>query len=239
MTRLSTILAFFLVASCGGQQSSEGGPVGERHAAGDQSGLDTAGIPGEPGMADAGPGLADAAPPPAPVTFVLVNEDTQDLVLSMDRGWQPIITAYSGEPPKATPILLFPTHCTASCDALEDERCPLCPEPKKVKDVKAAELRTVIPPGESLEVPWDGKVYAYEKTKGKREGRPVKCECFQTLEVPPETYTVRAFGLRLTSSAEERSKVAMAVSEMTLPSEEPLRVELRFTPPAPPAKKKK
>lgn len=240
MTRLS-IFTILAVAACGGQQSAEGGPVGDTHAVSDDE-VDLDPTPltdGDPGtMGDAG--VSDAAAPPAPVTFVLINESAEeDLVLNMDRGWQPVITAYSGQPPKATPILMFPTHCTAACDALEEERCPYCPEPEKVKDIKAAEQRTVIAPGETLEVPWDARVYSYEKTRGKRDGRSVKCECYQVSEVPPETYTVRAFGLRLTASAEERSRVSMATSEMVLPAEEPIRVELRFTPAPPAAGKKK
>jgi hypothetical protein len=239
MIRLS-IIAIFAAAACGGQQSTEGGPGDTRAVSDDQVDLDpTAITEGDPGMmSDAG--LSDAALPPAPVTFVLINESpNENLVLPMDRGWQPVITAYYGQPPKATPILMFPTHCTAACEAPETERCPYCPEPEKVKDIKAAEQRTVIAPGEMLEVPWDAKVHVYEKTRGKRESRTVRCDCYQVQDAPPETYTVRGFGLRLTSSAEETSRVAMATSEMVLPAEEPIRVELRFSPAPPAAGKKK
>ena len=164
---------------------------------------------------------------PAAVTFRLKNTAKDDLVLSVDKGWQPVIYAYSGEPPKATPILMFPTFCTGACSASGEEKCPVCKAPEKVKDIKAAEKREIIAPGKSLDVPWDGRVYVYEKTRV--DGK--KCDCFKRAEVPAAEYTVGACGLRITTSAKKSTKYQCIKTKATFPSEGPQVVELVFPKP--------
>lgn len=189
---------------------------------------------------DAAPPPADAEPPAAPITFVLKNSHSDELAFNLDRGWQTSIQAYTGKPPKAKPILMFATHCTASCETAEDARCPICEEPEKLADIRAAQkLEKVAPDGE-LEVPWDGQMFVYEKTKGaKSKTNKRRCECYTLQEAPAETYTVRACGLRLTKSAEQSTKLQCVEGQMVLPAEEPIRVELDFGAPSTPGKGKK
>ncbi len=54
------------------------------------------GAPVDAPVADAMP---DAAPPA--VSFVLENHGKTDLSFAVDKGWQPVLFAYSGKPPKA------------------------------------------------------------------------------------------------------------------------------------------
>ena len=227
---------------CGGGQTPAGDPAGQTSAvAGEGLGAgdpvvapDGEASPSSPqgdGATDPGQGAAAAPAERPPVTFRISNTAEDDLVLNMDKGWQPVISAYSGKPPNAVPILLFPTHCTAACDADAADRCPFCPEPERVRDIKAAEKREVIVAGASLEVPWDGQVFVYEKAKGTREGRNVKCDCFRKEPVPAASYTVRACGLRITTSASAASKYQCVTAEIELPADEPQVVELAFPTP--------
>jgi len=170
---------------------------------------------------------------PAAVTFVLKNSHDQELAFNMDLGWQPNLFAYTGKPPKAVSILMFPKFCTASCDAAAAERCPTCPQPENAKDILAAQKMERVAPGEELEVPWDGQMFLYEKGRGKNKE---ECECHRTEPAPAGTYTVKACGLRLTTTAEERSRLQCVEGKMTLPAEEPLRVELDFGAPTTPGK---
>jgi hypothetical protein len=169
----------------------------------------------------------------AQVTFVLKNSHRQELVFNMDRGWQPNLFAYRGKPPHAKWILMFPKHCAASCDASEGKRCPACREPEARDELKAQKLARVAP-GDEIEVPWDGRVYRYEKARGKRKGKRLRCECHRTEPAPPGTYTVRACGLRLTKSATQRSQLQCETAQMTLPPSGPLRVEFDFGAPGRP-----
>lgn len=224
------ILALALVAGCGGTKKGDGAGASSVGGSGSGGDLDVEG-----GALDVGDGglPADAAPPPAPVTFVLTNTADEDLVLNMDKGWQPILFAYSGTPPNAKSILMFPTYCTMSCDTPEEERCPVCEEPERVVDIKAAQQLDYVKPGESREVPWDLVVYEDQRTRGRNaKGRRVRCKCWTTAEAPPETYTVKACGLRLTQTAKASSKYQCVEGSMTLPVEEPIRVELEFPEPA-------
>lgn len=203
---------------CGGGKAGDAkSPTGGgTSTVGSDLDVDDGGDAGVPEV-DAAPEID--APPPPPVVFRLTNTAKEDLVFSMDKGWQPVIFAYSGKPPKAKPILMFAKHCTAACD-LEDPEgiCPYCPEPEKVKDIKAAEKREVVAPGATLEVPWDAQIHVYKKTKSTRDGRKVKCDCFEKEEVPPETYTVRACGLRVTQSATASTKYQCVEGTMVFPA---------------------
>jgi hypothetical protein len=225
-------VALALAACGGGKKAGPADPdLGQSQA--------TAADEAAAAVIDAGP-PPDAAPPPSPVTFVLTNAGTEELALNMDRGWGGIIQAYTGKPPKAKPILLFPTYCSASCDAVEEERCPLCPELEKVADIRQAQKLERVAPGMSVEAPWDANALVYEKTRGKRNGKNARCKCWRSEPAAPETYTVKACGLRLSTTTEKSSQLVCAEGQMTLPVTEPIRVELSFAdaPPPPPARKR-
>jgi hypothetical protein len=170
---------------------------------------------------------------------VFKNSHTEELAFNMNQGWQPNVFAFSGKPPKAKSILIFPTHCTAACEVPDEERCPLCEEPETAKEKIAAQKFEKVAPGAALEVPWDGKMFAYEKAKGTRDGKPKKCKCYRTEDVPPETYTVRACGLRLTKEVGKNTQIQCVDGQFTAPITEPLRVEFDFGAPVVPGKKKK
>lgn len=226
-----------LAVGCGGSKTGEGTatPPGTTHntATGEPIVTGDGGLIGDAGV-------PDAALPPAPVTFVLTNTAEEDLVLNMDRGYQPIIFAFSGKPPNAKSILMFPTFCTASCDSAPEEICPVCEQPERVQDIKAAEQRVNIAPGESHEVRWDGEIYVYEKASGVNEkGRKKRCKCWTKEPAPEEVYTVKACGLRLTETAKRNSTYQCVEGEMTLPVTEPIRVELEFPTPPDPKKQRR
>jgi hypothetical protein len=232
--RVALVAAAVAMLGCGGKSKDKG-----LESPGDSPG-------DEPAVSDgADAGTAEAAPvepevpeaPKAPVTFVLRNDGTDDLLFSIDKGWQPLLFAFTGKPPKAKAIIMFPKANSASCEAPDEERCPVAPPaPEKAKDVIAAEKREIVAAGQTLEVPWDAAAFAYEKTKvGKK-----KCECYRAAPAEPATYSVRACGLRKVG---DKTKVQCADGEMTLPSPDgaPMTVELSFpalaAPPAKPAKK--
>ncbi len=240
---LAKVLAagMLVAVACGGTQSTDGETPGQSHSTGgehastgdhDEHAMD-APLHSHSGHSDSATADAGAEAPPAalsdaPVTFVLRNSGDEPLYLNMDKGWQAVIYAYSGKPPNAKSILMFPTHCTASCDADAADVCPVCEEPQRVKDIKAAENHDAVEPGDSRVVPWDGLAFNYQKTKGERDGRRVKCKCSTTAEPPAETYTIKACGLRKTQSAKSRSKYQCVESTLTLPITEPVQVELDF-----------
>lgn len=230
MRRVGTLFVMIIgiVLGCGGSQAPAQSAPGDTHATGPEQDLDA--VPA--GMSEEVAIPEDVEPTPeapqAPVTFRLVNRADEDLVFSIEKGWQTSFIAFSGKPPKAKPIIMFPKFCTASCDAAAEEVCPVCEAPEKVDEVKAAEQRQVVAPGASLDVPWDGQVFVYEKTRGANRQR---CECYRTEEVPPETYTVKVCGLRLTKSAAKSTKLQCAETTMTVPADEPQVITVEF--PAP------
>jgi hypothetical protein len=222
-----SVMSIGIILGCGGAQAPAQSSPGDTHAAGESDDIDVvpAGMgEGEEPVQDIAP-----APPQPPVTFRLVNSASEDLVFSVEKGWQTSFIAFSGTPPKATPIVMFSKFCTASCDVAAEEVCPTCAAPEKVNDVKAAEQREVVAPGASLDVPWDGQVFVYEKARGAR--RSQRCECYRTQEVPPETYTVRVCGLRLTKTASKSTKLQCVDTSMTVPADEPQTITVEF--PAP------
>ena len=214
--------------ACGGKTKNDGKIVGEDHAVADDLDDGHAAAAGADAGAGAVPAVeVDAGPPPPAVTFAVTNDGDEDLVFSLDKGWQPVIFAFSGKPPKAVPLTMFATAYTASCDAEEADRCPKAPpRPEKNRDEAKAEKRETVAPGGKLAVPWDAQALVYEKTKAG--GR--KCECYRPAPSPPGDYTVRACGLRRT---EGKSKLQCIDAAMTLPSADgkPLTVELHFPKP--------
>jgi hypothetical protein len=243
LRQLGAILAVTL--ACGGSGKGEStGPTAGESSGGDVETPENGGggeQGGEAGGEEGGGEEGGATQPegtPAAVTFVLKNSHTTELAFNLDQGWGTNIFAYSGKPPKAKPILMFPKFCTAMCDAADEERCPVCPQPEKLKDIKAAQKLEKVAAGATLEVPWDGKALVYGKGKGTRNGKNVKCECSKAEEAPAETYTVKACGLRLTTQVGTNSQLQCVEGSMTLPATEPIKVELDFgAPPAAPGKK--
>jgi len=168
---------------------------------------------------DAGAGAAvtpDAGPitdPNAPfVTFRLKNSTSKDIELNLNQGWKLVVIAYTGVRFKgAISLEMFPRFCTAACSSAKADRCPYCKKPKGNKNEKDAQKRQVIPPGKTFDIPWDGTVHKYKKTRGKRGKR---CSCFTTSNVKDNTYNVEAFGLHITTSAKKRSKLQRAKATM-------------------------
>lgn len=221
----------FLVTSviaCGGTTSGDSTVPGRGHSTAEDGQGDI--IDSELGTEATDVG-SEAAEPVAPVTFVIKNSDTEELFLNMDKGWQAVIYAYSGTPPNAKSILMFPTHCTNSCDASPEEVCPVCVELVRAKDIKAAEDHDAVAPGDSRSVPWDGMIFTYQNAKGTQNGKKARCKCSTLEEPPPETYTIKACGLRKTKTSKERSKYQCVESTLTLPVVEPVVVELDFAKP--------
>ncbi|MEM9490094.1 MAG: hypothetical protein AAGC55_13180, partial [Myxococcota bacterium] len=152
MTRARALGLFSLllaVATCGGTQSvGEESPGQSNRTGGGQSGesiADDLDVPdsadGENGSAEAGDGTAEtdtdtddasAADGDAPaVTFRLMNTADEDVVFSLDRGWQPVLVAFSGTPPNAKSFLMFPNFGTASCAVDAAVQCPVCAQPER------------------------------------------------------------------------------------------------------------
>ena len=231
-----TILAVALACSCGSAQTGSNPPRGSNGGNPDDDDLDVADHATTHQSTEDGQDTTDGTGDVAvgeqpPVTFRLKNSAADELVFSLDRGWQPVIFGFSGKPPNAKAIVMFPKFCTAACDVAETERCPSCPQPEKVKDIRAAEKREVVAPGSKLDVPWDGQIFVYKETRAKQDGRKTTCECHTREPVPPETYTVRACGLRLTKVAAKSTKLQCVEGKMTFPASGPQVVELDF--PAP------
>ena len=241
-------IALLIALSCGGKQSVDTELVGTTEGSSIADDLD---VPeassnnpdistnsgestGDAGVAAPGSGVepmeATAAAVPR-VTFKLKNSADEDLVFSVDRGWQPVIFAYSGVPPNAKAIVMFAKFCTAECGVDDSLRCPYCPQPQRVKQIREAEKREVVAPGQSLDVSWDGEIFVYEKTSGMQDAGPTECECYRKEPVPPNSYTVRACGLRITRSAKASSKYQCVEGSMSFPAQGPQVVELEF--PAP------
>ena len=167
--------------------------------------------------------------PTAPVTFELKNEGAGDLVFALDKGWQPVLFAFSGKPPKAKAVMLFPTWCTESCDLAPDAVCPVCKIPEKKKEEAEETKREIAPAGGTVKVEWDGQVYGYEKTKGAKR----KCKCWRKVAPPAETYTVKACGLRPSKEIGKPSRPVCAEGQLVLPLAEgaaPQVVTLTFAP---------
>jgi hypothetical protein len=227
-----------LVVACGGGQTARDDKAG---GTGGSDDVPFAGDSGEVVVpADAGP--PDATPEPvAPVVFRLVNTGTRQLSFNMNKGWQPVIFAWAGERGKnARPLVMFAKHCTASCDVGEEEICPYCPEPEGSKEERAAQKYQHVEAGQSLDVPWDGQAFAFEKAKGLRDGKKAKCECFRTATPEPAEYTVWACGIRLTGAANVASKPQCIEQKLTWPvAQAPQILTFEFPDPPPPDKGKK
>src|SRR5262249_29944559 len=131
------------------------------------------------------------APKPEGRSIELKNDGDGGLAFGTTKGWGLVVIAYTGKPPKAKSVQLFESYCTASCATPDAEICPVCKEPKNKKEELAMAKTESAASGGSIKVPWDGKVFVYEKTKGKHH-----CKCWNKVDPPAETYTVRACGRR-------------------------------------------
>lgn len=231
--RRSLCALVMMVAACGGSKKTAAGPDPDDTTATDTGvagggGADTGGTGGTGGTDTAvvtGVNLPDAGPPPpppSPYTIELKNDGATDLVFAIDKGWQTAIFAYTGKPPKARSALLFPTYCTESCDATADMMCPVCKEPEKPKDRQKADLletkRETAPAGGSFKLDWDGKVFVYEKAPSDARKKKKKCECWRKVDPAPDTYTIKACGLRPSAKPGEPSRPVCAETQVALPA---------------------
>jgi hypothetical protein len=190
MLRTTRWIALPLAAlwACGGSQPQVNEPFpGEEHVPTPPA----TGVPPVPpaeGTPDAG--VAPSLPEVSGSVIELRNEADTPIHFGVTKGWGPIIFAYTGKPPKAKSVILFETACTASCDTSPDEICPVCPEPATKKEELAMARTETAEAGQSLRVPWDGKIRVYQKAPG------TKCKCFTATDPPADSYTVKACGLR-------------------------------------------
>jgi hypothetical protein len=233
------VTAGLALAACGGTQSKgsgSGGGGGGGEATAD-AGMASAWGGGGPDGGAAGPEVpgsttAPAGPPPV-VTFVLENKGKSDLVFPIDKGWQTQLTAYTGKKPHAVAAILFAKACTESCEAAPETVCPDCAEEEDIKKRHQQERdetkREVAPVGGAVEVPWDGKVVAYEKAP-KGVGPKKKCECWRKVDPEPGLYTIMACGIRPAAKAGDASKPACAETKIDLPPAQPGgRVTISFS----------
>lgn len=234
MSRAS--LAFLvIVAACGGGQAQTPPAVpGETHTPSSTPAVTA------PDMAPTAPGETTAPPPttptppeqpqirppvPPPVagtTIELKNDGEGDLMFSTTKGWQSLVFAYTGKPPKAKSVMLFEGYCTASCDS-GDGVCPVCPEPKNKKEELAMAKSETAAAGGSIKVPWDGKVFVYEKAPGKHH-----CKCWHKVDPPADTYTIKACGLRPSKEPGKPSKPVCSETQAALGGATPATITISF-----------
>ncbi len=241
------IAALAIGGGCGGggkKDTSEPGGSHETAPGGGEGGEGG----GTPGAIDAGVALAepDAAPPRAPVIFVIKNDGKTDLTFALDKGWGGSIFAYSGKPPKAKTVLVFPRYCTAACDGSGEGGlvCPTCKEaddPKeRQKEEKAETVRQVVSAGGTFELEWDGQVLGYEKAAKEVRGKNKKCECWKKQPAEAAEYTVRACALRTAVGTGQTSKMECVEGTVTLPVAEGTSTDVVLTfadkPPVKPGK---
>jgi hypothetical protein len=228
------VLAVVWMMACGGGKSGKGADVGQHHAGGD----DVDPIGQGAGMPDAAPEpMPDAGPPPPPVTFEIANTAPTDLTFSLNKGWQANVNAIGSA--KKTYFFMYPKHCTASCDALDEDRCPVCEGHETSKDERMNQLREVVAAGATYALGWNGKAYAYEKARGTREGKKVKCECWREVEPQPGAYDVMICGKRETTAVGVSSKLQCEKTPLEVPLvETPVAARVEFAQPPEPPKKK-
>jgi hypothetical protein len=225
-TRLAYAYAALVVAACGG--SSAQTPVNEpggEHATAPPQTVSAPDVAGEPATRPPPPVPEEPTgqqppPPPPGTTIELKNEADSDIMFSTTKGWQPVIFAYTGKPPKAKSVMLFAGACTASCD--EAETCPSCPQPKNKKEELAMAKSETAAAGGSVRVPWDGKIFAYEKAPKKH------CKCWKKIDPPADTYTIKACGLRPSKEPGKPSKPVCTETQATLGGSLPSTITLSF-----------
>jgi len=161
-------------------------------------------------------------PPVAGTTIELKNDGDGDLMFSTTKGWQSLVFAYTGKPPKAKSVMLFEAYCTASCDA-GDAVCPVCPAPKNKKEELAMAKSETAAVGGSIKVPWDGKVFVYDKAPGKHH-----CKCWKKVDPPPDTYTIKACGLRPSKEPGKPSKPVCSETQAALGGPAPATITISF-----------
>jgi hypothetical protein len=228
---LLAVLAASVAIGCGGPKSPPERPPGDTHVVAVGATVDAGVAAPDAALPDAGPPPIDAGPPPPPYAFELKNEGDRELQFPIDKGWQPVLFAWTGKKPKAVPYLLFEKPCTGACDAATPEEiCPVCKEAEKPRDrqkeEKAETKREIAPAGGSVTVPWDGKVFVYEKAP--KELKKKKCECWRKADPPAETFTIKACGFRPGAKAGQASTPVCAEAEVALPGITPTTITLVF-----------
>jgi len=172
---------------------------------------------------------------PGAATYIieLKNAGTTDLTLSIDKGWAFTVFAVPSKDRKLSPWL-FPKFCTASCSAEPKDLCPICEvEEENVIKRKKAEIagikEVVVPPGKSHTLPWNGKLYVYEKTSTTVGRRKRSCDCYQEIDAPPGTYTVQGLGRRPPAKVGKAPIISKPTAEVVLPMKEmPGKITLVF-----------
>jgi len=166
-------VAAVTAVACGGGGKKDTSTPGEGHdpagGAGEASGGAQSSVDGDGGVAAGEPGSPEVPVEPpkpvAPVTFVFNNVGKTELAFVLDKGWGSSVFAYSGKPPKAKTVLVFPKYCTGACDGSAGEACPICKEAETPKDRQAAEKaetnRQLVQAGGTFPLEGDGPVPVY------------------------------------------------------------------------------
>jgi len=226
-----SLACLLFAAACGGSQSQTpvAPPPGDTHV-----------TPAAPDVVPPAPGETQTPPTPPPqpderasrppalplpegTTIELKNDGDGDLMFSTTKGWQPVIFAYTGKPPKAKSVMLFEGFCTASCDVPGDGVCPVCAPPKNKKEELAMAKSETAAAGGSVKVPWDGKVLVYDKAPGKKH-----CKCWKKVDPPADTYTIKACGLRPSKEPGKASKPVCTETQAALGGGLPPAITLSF-----------
>ncbi len=239
------VAALAVAVACGGSKSSTKDDIAStnHHTNGNTTGDGTTdAVAIDAGADDMVEPTPDAGPPPPsyPVTIEIVNTDEQELTFSLNKGWQSNVNAIGAD--KKSFFLMFPKHCTTSCEAPEEERCPVCEEHETSKDEREGQQRQVVAPGETFELGWNGMAYEYkEKTRGMRDGKKTKkCKCYREVEAPAGEYNITVCGKRETTEVGVRSKLQCVEVPITLPvGDAPVRLRAEFPTPTAPKKSKK
>jgi hypothetical protein len=231
MIRRSLSFALLLIAACGGGSSQApppSPPAGETHETPAATEVPAATSPPPvlpPTQTEPVPGVTPIPPAEVTTSIELKNgAPDSDLVFSTTKGWQPVVFAYTGKPGKAKSVMLFSSACLASCDSGEAAACPSCPEPKNKKEELAMARSETAPAGGSVKVPWDGKVFVFGTSAGKQ-----KCKCWRRVDPPPDSYTIKACGLRPSKEPGKPSKPVCAETKVALGSgETPHAITINF-----------
>jgi hypothetical protein len=233
--RIRILATLVLVMACAAKQKGGDAP-GDTHVNGGAGAGNTTGDPSTTTQPADVTTPTEPPKPSAPVTFVFTNTAAEPLTFALDKGWGTQLFAYTGTPPKARTIFMFPKAGTGACDAPTPEE--VCPEQPKGKidprqaqaDEKAETNRQVVEPSGEFALEWDGQVLVYEKAPKEMRGRNKRCECYRKAAPEAAAYTVKACGLRTASTVGKASKIECIEGQMDLPvaAGQGIRVELGF-----------
>ena len=166
----------------------------------------------------------DQPPATSAYTIELINKGDSELMVSVRKGWQPVVFALQGKPPKATAFMLFPKHCMQSCDIAAAQMCPVCEVNeknvvKRRKQELAQKKDVSAPPGGTITIPWDGHFYDYQLAPAEaRTRKNSTCQCYQPADPAPGVYQFWVTGRRRqTKKFGKPARMSRLIQSVTLP----------------------